>query len=139
LSDYPNSLNKDTVNSLFTSARYDSDNSKWMHDSALWHKNVAGILVPSGYDNPLPVSVNGSNLIEQKTQADAVGGVLTFLANFGWCEIYNTDATNAGTFIVNGISIHVPAGKAFKSLISGTAGATVTIAGATTYIVSRYV
>jgi hypothetical protein len=68
-----------------------------------------------------------------------VAGVLTFAANFGTIEIYNTDAANAGTFEVNGITINVPATKTFKAIIGGVAGATVTIAGATTYIVSRYV
>jgi hypothetical protein len=86
----------------------------------------------------VPTTLSGSNLTEQKTQADAVGGVLTFAANISTIELYNTDATNAGMFVVNGIAISVPAGKVYKSGISGNPGKTVTVSGATTYIVSRY-
>ena len=78
-------------------------------------------------------------LVEQKTQADAAVGVLTFSANIGAIGIYNTDATNAGVFVVNGITVNVPATKEFKAAIGGTPGAIVTVTGATTYIVSRYV
>lgn len=85
------------------------------------------------------VVLTGSNLQEQKTQTDAVGGVLTFSVNISTIEIYNTDATNAGVFVVNGITINVPAGKVFKSGIAGTPNKNVTVLGATTYIVSRYV
>jgi len=84
------------------------------------------------------IKLSGSTLAEQQTQDDAAAGVLTFTANFSTIEIYNTDATNPGTFEVNGITINVPATKVFKGAIGGTPGATVTIAGATTYIVSRY-
>jgi len=89
-----------------------------------------------------PVTINGSlpnqTLVEQKTQANSIGGVLTFSANIGAIEIYNTDTVNAGVFTVNGLAINVPATKVFNSAIGGTPGATVTITGATTYIVSRY-
>ena len=89
------------------------------------------------------VSIAGSlpntTLVEQKTQVDAVVGVLTFSANITGIEIFNTDATNAGVFVVNGITVNVPAGKVFNTAIGGTPGATVTVTGATTYIVSRYV
>lgn len=77
MADYAQSLNKDTVNNLFTSARWDSDNSKWMNDSALWHLNAAGILVPTGVVNPLPVSVSGSiaGTKEMLTVADTAVGL----------------------------------------------------------------
>lgn len=84
------------------------------------------------------VSLSGSNLQEQKTEANAVTGTLTFSAPISVIEIYNTDATNDGNFVVNGISIRVPAGKVWKDGVGGTQGATVTITGSTTYIVSRY-
>lgn len=89
--------------------------------------------------NPESVQVVGSNLAEQQTQADASAGTLTFAANFEYVEIYNTDGTNAGTFTVNGITINVPAGKSYGPAgIAGTPAATVTVTGATTYIVNRY-
>ena len=65
--------------------------------------------------------------------------ILTFSANISTVEIYNTDAANAGVFTVNGIDINIPATKVFKATIGGTASAVVTVTGATTYIVSRYV
>jgi hypothetical protein len=80
----------------------------------------------------------GNTLEEQLTQANASSGVLTFQSNIVTIEIYNTDATNDGTFVVNGISIHVPKGQVFKATLGGTTGKTVTVSGATTYIVSRY-
>ena len=80
----------------------------------------------------------GSTLEEQLTQADAVGGVLTFSDNLSYVEIYNTDTTNAGVFTINGIDINVPADTVWSGKVGGTAGDTVTVATATTYIVSRY-
>jgi len=78
-------------------------------------------------------------LAEQKTQANAVAGVLTFASNISVIEIYNTDATNVGVFTVNGLAINVPAGKSYMAAIGGTPSPTVTVTGATTYIVNRYV
>ena len=90
-----------------------------------------------------PVAITGSlpnqTLVEQLTETDAILGVLTFSANIACIEIYNTDATNSGTFTVNGIDIVVPAAKTFMAPIGGTTSAIVSITGATTYIVSRYV
>ena len=60
MADYNQSLNKDAVNNLFTSARWDSDISRWINDTALWHKNEAGILVATGKENPLPTQLSGS-------------------------------------------------------------------------------
>ena len=54
-------------------------------------------------------------------------------------EIYNTDATNAGVFTVNGLAIPIPPSKSYMSAIGGVPSAEVTITGATTYIVNRYV
>lgn len=85
------------------------------------------------------VSSTGDTLVEQKTQADAVTGTVTFDKPISSLEIYNTDGTNSGVFNVNGINITVPAGKSFKALFGGTPRATVTnITGATTYILTRY-
>jgi len=90
-------------------------------------------------DGTTPTTVVKDILVEQKTQVDAVAGVLTFSANISVIEIYNTDATNAGVFTVNGLAINVPAGKSYMAAIGGTPSPTVTVTGATTYIVSRYV
>lgn len=84
------------------------------------------------------VQLVGDVLQEQKKQTDAVGGVVTFAQNITSIEIYNTDATNSGTFTVNGIGITVPATKSFKANIGGTVGKTVTVTGSTSYILSRY-
>ena len=84
------------------------------------------------------VKLTGSVLEQQKIQTDAIAGVLTFAANISTVEIYNTDAVNPGVFTVNGIAITVPAGKVFKDGVGGTPSNTVSITGATTYIVSRY-
>lgn len=65
MADYNQSLNKDAVNNLFTSARWDANISKWINDTALWHKNEAGILVATGKENPLPTQLSGrkTNLV----------------------------------------------------------------------------
>jgi len=88
-------------------------------------------------DGTIGVQVSGSKLAEQKTQANAVSGTLTFSTNISTIEICNTDSV-IGVFTVNGIAINVPAGGIFKASIGGTAGTTVTVAGAANYIVSRY-
>lgn len=84
------------------------------------------------------VQLTGSNVVEQHTQADAISGTVTFSKNIQYLEIYNTDATNQGIFNVNGINITVPAGKSFKASFGGTSRATVTVTGATSYILTRY-
>ena len=88
-------------------------------------------------DDALVTQLSGSTLAEQLTQADAAAGVLTFSDNIEYIEIYNTDTTNAGVFTVNGIDIIVPADEVWSGKVGGTPGATVTVTGATTYIVSR--
>ena len=80
----------------------------------------------------------GSVLEEQKTELDAINGILTFSESITAIEIYNTDTFNDGLFVVNGIGINVPKGKIYKSCIGGVLDITVTITGASTYIVSRY-
>lgn len=85
------------------------------------------------------VQLSGSILEEQKIETDAVEGVVTFTNDIVTIEIFNTDDTNAGVFAVNGINLRVPASQVFKAKIGGTAGKTVTITGATTYIISTYV
>lgn len=84
------------------------------------------------------ITLAGSTLQEQKTEADAVGGAVTFSAPIQTLEIYNTDPTNTGTFTVNGIVITVPSGKVFKSAIGGTPSSSVSVSTAATYILSRY-
>jgi hypothetical protein len=92
-----------------------------------------------GTTNKVVSEITGNTLAEQKTQANAVAGVLTFSANISTIEIYNTDVLNDGVFTVNGIAITVPKGIAYKTTVGGTPGLTVTVTGATSYIVSRYV
>jgi hypothetical protein len=85
------------------------------------------------------VSSPGDILVEQKTQADAATGTVTFSKNVQHLEILNTDTVNDGVFNVNGINITVPKTKSFKATFGGTPRATVTgITGATTYILTRY-
>lgn len=88
--------------------------------------------------DPVKVQLTGSMLREQLTESDAVGGVLTFAENINKIEIYNTDTANVGVFTVNGMDITVPADEVFEATIGGTPSPTVTVTGATTYIVSRY-
>jgi len=95
-------------------------------------------------DGSTPVVVVGSlanqTLAESsKTEADAVAGVVTFSDVVVCIEIYNSDAVNTGTFNVNGIDIVVPPSKVWKDAIGGTPSAEVTISGATTYILNRFV
>lgn len=83
------------------------------------------------------VTLIGSNLAEQKTEADVVAGTLTFADTVKSIEIFNTDQTNTGVFNVNGINIHVPPNTPVDYSVGGTPRNTVTVTGATTYIVSR--
>lgn len=84
------------------------------------------------------VMVTESKVMEQKTQADAVAGVVTFSDGITILEVYNTDATNAGVFLINGIDITVPASGSFKASFGGTPQKTVTVTGSTAYILTRY-
>lgn len=89
-------------------------------------------------DGTFPMRLVGSALAEQQTEADATDGVLTFTDNISCIEIFNTSAVD-GTFTVNGIAIIVPTNGSLKTLVGGTPGKTVTVAGATTYVVGSYV
>lgn len=80
----------------------------------------------------------GNNVVEQRTQADAVGGVVTFAKPIQCLEIYNTDTVNQGVFTVNGINITVPVSESFKASFGGTPSANVTVTGSTSYILTRY-
>lgn len=97
-----------------------------------------GALLTSIANDLVPVSIADNRVAEQKTEADAVNGVLTFNADVKTIEIYNTD-TNTGIFNVNGIDITVPAGDVFLAKIGGDPSKEVSISGATKYIVTRYV
>lgn len=107
-------LNKD--NNVFTSARDDGTG-----------KPVTDVYITNHY------------LAEQKTQADAINGVLTFEYNLSSVGIFNVDATNTGVFSINGLNVTVPPQTTFEAKIAGTPGKTVTVTGSTSYIVSRYV
>jgi len=84
------------------------------------------------------MQLTGSTLQEEKTQANAVTGVVTFSANISTIEILNTDTVNTGVFTVNGIPITVPPTGIWKDGVGGTPGATVTVAGSTAYILHRF-
>jgi hypothetical protein len=84
-------------------------------------------------------NVAGSKVEEQKTEADAVTGTLTFAENIQFIGIYNRDTVNDGVFNVNGINLTVPKGESVDFHVGGTPRATVTVTGSTSYIVTRYV
>jgi len=87
--------------------------------------------------NPLYVSIAGSKLEEQKTNADAVTNVITFSANISAIEIFHDSATWQ-TFTINGLSVIVPGGG-YRTAIGGTPAATVTIPAGLSCIVGRLV
>lgn len=103
------------------------------------HEGKDGSPMITGENNPLPMKILGGNVEEQLTQADAVGGTLTFDANIKSIGIFNRDTVNDGIFNVNGIDITVPPETPFEANIGGTPRATVTVTGSTSYIVTRYV
>ena len=84
-----------------------------------------------------PVQLSGSNLAEQKTQADAANNVITFTENISTIEIYHAEPTWQ-TFTVNGIAITVPAGG-YRTPVGGVAAKTVTIPANVNCIVGRLV
>ena len=69
MTDFAQALNRD-LNFVKTSARYDTDISKWVNDSALWVVGSGGILVPVGETNPMPVQQTGSNMDLRGKAAD---------------------------------------------------------------------
>lgn len=77
----------------------------------------------------------GCRLEEQKTNADAVDNVITFAENIAAIEIYHEES-NWQTFVVNGLTLKVPAGG-WSRPIGGTPGATVTIPAEISCIVGR--
>jgi len=74
-----------------------------------------------------------------ETTVQGTTATLTFAENIAAIGIYNTDAANPGVFTVNGIDLTVPPSTHLKYIIGGVPGKTVTVTGAATYIVSRYV
>jgi hypothetical protein len=72
MADFAAALNRD-LNLVKTSARYDADNTTWMHDSALFHKN-GSIWVPTGAANPLPMSASGGNALYAGTGTAPLSG-----------------------------------------------------------------
>lgn len=81
------------------------------------------------------VQLSGSNLTEQKTQADAVANVITFVGDINAIEIYHEESTWQ-TFIVNGITLKIPSGG-YRTPIAGTVAKTVTIPAGINCIVGR--
>jgi hypothetical protein len=81
------------------------------------------------------VSLTGSTLQEQKTQADAVANVITFSANIVAIEIFHAEVTWQA-FTVNGLTLTIPSGG-YRTPVGGVAGATVTIPAGISCIVGR--
>lgn len=96
--------------------------------------SAAGTLVNAPSES---VTLSGSNLAEQKTQADADNNVITFTENISTIEIYHAEPTWQ-TFTVNGIAITVPAGG-YRTPVGGVAAKTVTIPANVNCIVGRLV
>jgi len=102
----------------------------------------SGLIIPQKHSSDGTLETNskltGSTLQEEKTQANATAGVVTFSANITTIEILNTDTVNTGVFTVNEIPITVPPTGIWKDGVGGTPGATVTVAGSTAYILHRF-
>ena len=81
------------------------------------------------------IQLSGSKLEEQLTNSDAVANVLTFSENITAIEIYH-EAVAWQDFIVNGLTLKIPPGG-YRTMISGVAGATVTIPAGLSCIVGR--
>ena len=76
-------------------------------------------------------------LQEQRTEADASGGTLTFSDVIEAVDIYNRDSV-AGVFTINSMEITVPADTFFTAVIDGIPSSTVTVSGSSSYIIGRY-
>ena len=83
------------------------------------------------------VTLSGSIVAEQKTQADAVANVITFTGDINAIEIYHESATWQD-FIVNGITLKVPSGG-YRTPIGGVVAKTVTIPAGLNCVVGRLV
>jgi hypothetical protein len=83
------------------------------------------------------IKISGSFLEEQKTNADAETNVITFSANISAIEIYHEETTWQ-TFIVNGITLKIPAGG-YRTPVGGTPSTEVTIPAGINCLVGRLV
>lgn len=92
-----------------------------------WENSDGNISVVGG--------LSGRRLAEQLRNTAAVSNVLTFADEIDAIEIYHEAATWQ-TFIVNGLTLTVPAGG-YRTLIGGTPAATVTIPASLACIVGR--
>jgi len=91
----------------------------------------------------IPVDVKGGGpatykLVEQRTEADAVGDTLSFSGPIIIVEIWNLDPYNVGVFVVNGVSITMPPQAHFFAQVGTFLGTEVTVSGSDQYIVGRY-
>ncbi|MGD7047087.1 hypothetical protein FZC83_02390 [Rossellomorea marisflavi] len=83
------------------------------------------------------VHVQGTQLVQQFTEADEVDGKLTFTKQLKSIGIFNR-ATTDGVFNVNGFDIHVPAGTNADFRVGGTPSNIVKVSNSDKYIVSRF-
>jgi len=88
-------------------------------------------------DNPFPVKLIGSDIVEQLTEADAVDNVLTFSDVIHAVEIVHEEETWQ-TFVVNGISLKLPQGV-YRTGVGGTPSVSVTIPAGITCTIGRLV
>ena len=90
--------------------------------------------------NPFPTQLSGSTLAEDtQDQDDAVSNDHTFSEEVEYIEIANRDTSNDLVATVNGRTIIVPPEVVYGPVkVSGTASATVTVTGSTSYLLNRY-
>jgi hypothetical protein len=89
---------------------------------------------------PIPTQLSGSTLAENtKTQADLSGGAVAFSDDVAVLEIANLDASNTGTFVVNGVTVILPPGWSLEpTRFEGTPSSSVTVSGSTEFLMNRY-
>lgn len=90
-------------------------------------------------DGSLNVRLVGFTLVESKTDADLVNGMLTFQDQIKAIGIYNRDNNLNGVFIVNGIAVHAPPREGYRAIIGGTPSRTVLVSGTTNFICNSYI
>jgi hypothetical protein len=101
-------------------------------------------VVVSGFSEGEPgivdgrVDIKGSRLIEQLTQDFAIDGELTFAADIDYIHAYNRDAAADLLLGFGPVVVTVPPMTTFGPVkIVGFEGATVSVVGSATFIVTR--
>lgn len=123
-------LSKIRIQATYTTAGEVSATGRGEPWTEIQYVNIAN-------DQPISMSLSGSNVAEMQDQSDATADVLTFSENITSIEIYHSEATPQ-SFTVNGLTLIVAAGG-WRSPIAGTPGATVGIPTGVNCIVARLV